>query len=460
MLVSLAALALVAASHIGVVEANPPAPKPWRSSAALAAPDWFQLGLSHRTRFEHLQDDFRSGAAGNATALSVQTLLTVGFAFEHFAAGVELADSRPFASDEALLNTTMGNPLDLLQAWIGLRRSSLLLGGDLAEAKLGRITMDVGSRRLVARNLYRNTINAFTGADLKWTSPKKYIVRAFAAVPITRLPSEPEALADGRLELDEENLDTLLSGAFISAPALFAGVDLELFVLGLREDDGELKTQNRRLVTPGFRLHSKPSAGELDFQAEAALQLGASRASTAATDTKDLEHRAFFGHAELGVTFGMPWKPRVAVQYDHASGDDKADDDVNGRFDTLFGARRFDFGPTGIYGAFARSNLSTPGLRLEVKPTSTVDTFAAHRLFWLASPRDAWTSAGLRDPTGGSGSFIGQQVEGSIRWHVLPKNLALELGAAHLLRGDFAKDAAGAREAPATFLYTQVSGTI
>lgn len=119
-------------------------------------------------------------------------------------------------------------------------------------------------------------------------------------------------------------------------------------------------------------------------------------------------------------------------------------DDDNGRFDTLFGARRFEFGPTGIWGAFARSNISSPGYRLIIKPHETVSAFIAHRLFWLAQSKDAWTTANVRDVTGQSGDFIGHQIEASVQWQVIPKNITLEAGWAHLVKGEFAEDAPNA----------------
>ena len=38
-------------------------------------------------------------------------------------------------------------------------------------------------------------------------------------------------------------------------------------------------------------------------------------------------------------------------------------------------------------------------------------------------------AAGLRDRDGSSGSFVGQQIEGRVRWQVFPKSLALDVGA-------------------------------
>jgi len=373
---------------------------------------------------------------------------------------VELEDSRAFATDNTPLETSSVDALELLQAYAGIKRKGLLGSGDSLELQLGRMTMDVGSRRLVARNHYRNTLNAFTGLDATWTSKSKYVVRGFAVLPVTRRPSDAESIKDNAVKFDKENTDALLSGVFLAAPKLAAGATLELYALGMFERDGDVASRNRRLVTAGARAVRKKALGELDFELEAMAQLGTSRASKAADDTTDLDHRAFFVHAQVGRTLRAPWKPRLIAQYDYASGDSDPNDGENNRFDTLFGARRWDLGPTGIYGAFARSNLNTPGLRVQVKPTRRASAFLAYRLYWLASATDAWTTSGLRDTTGASGKFLGHQVEARVRFSVLPKNLRFELGAAHLIRGRFATAATGARADPATLVYAQVVGWI
>lgn len=190
------------------------------------------------------------------------------------------------------------------------------------------------------------------------------------------------------------------------------------------------------------------------------VQFGTSRASTDPMDATDLEHRAFALHASVGHRFDVWATPRLLALYDYASGDVAADDESQERFDPLFAARRSEFGPTGTYGAFARSNLSSPGLRLEVQPHPLVDGFVGHRAFWLASDRDAWTTAGVRDPSGASGSFLGNQVEGRVRFNPWPKNLGIEIGAAWLVRGRFARTAPGAPDADPVFFYTQLTGAI
>ncbi|MDO9047166.1 MAG: alginate export family protein [Methylobacter sp.] len=116
------------------------------------------------------------------------------------------------------------------------------------------------------------------------------------------------------------------------------------------------------------------------------------------------------------------------------------------RYETMDGARHFDYGPTGIYGAFARSNVNTPGYRIGINPRSDVQAFLSHRAFRPASSKDNWTTANLQDKTGRSGDFVGHQLELSTRWDV-NSSLNLETGWAHLFKGEFAKNAPSAPNA-------------
>lgn len=417
---------------------------------AAAAPSWLDLGLEQQSRVEHVENDFRASATADSTALSMRTLVNVRASHELVFGGVELEDSRTYATASTPLNTTHVDPLELLQAYAGVRRDGL-------EVRAGRITLDLSTRRVVARNRFRNTINGFTGIDATWTSPGKHTARAFAVVPVTRLPADEDGLASNAVELDEESTDALLWAAYYGSPPLVAGARLELYAIGFHERDGELASRDRQLVTLGARWSRKPARGAVDFDVELLPQVGRSRATTAIDDATDLDHRAWSSHAELGVSPAMPWKPRIAVQHDYASGDHVSSDGTMQRFDPLFGARRFDFGPTGIYGPFARSNIQSPGVRASLAPTPWLDGFVSYRLVWLASSTDAWTAAGVRDSSGESGRFLGEHGEISVRWSPLPIDLSLEAGAAYLRRGHFARFAPDTRRDDAVYAYVQTT---
>ena len=131
------------------------------------------------------------------------------------------------------------------------------------------------------------------------------------------------------------------------------------------ETDGE-SVPHRKLATPGFRLLRAPSEGLLDYEFETALQFGSSRSPL--TGDRSLTHIAHFHHLTLGYTFEQPWSPRLLLHYDYASGDRDPTDGRSEHFERLFGARRFEYGPTSIYGAFGLANINTPGIRVQVRP--------------------------------------------------------------------------------------------
>ena len=427
-------------------------------------PDGVSLTVNHRTRYEFLNDEFRIGRNGDTDVVAFRTLVHGRVDLPYgLTAGAELEDSRAEQNADTFLNTTIVNSTELLQAYLEYERPDTL-GGTLT-GRGGRITMDVGSRRFVARNRFRNTINGFTGIDLEWKDEGDghgLVLRGFWTLPVLR---EPTTLRRGRLldndiVFDTETIDVNFWG-------LFAALDIErvgrgeFFVFGIHESDSnDRPTRNRQLATPGFRLFRKPAKGRFDYTIENAIQFGTSRQSpsnTSAAGLKELDHFAHFHHLTLAYTFDAPWTPRVALQYDFASGDRNPNDGNNERFDTLFGARRFDFGPTGIYGPFARSNVHTPGFRFGIKPHARISSFLTVRAFWLAAKEDFWVPAGVRDPDGNSGSYVGSQIEMRVRLELIPKNVRLEAGYAHLFAGEFIDEAPASNDqGDSDYVYTQV----
>ncbi len=432
---------------------------PWRLQAASGLPEWLTLGGTHRVRYETLNRQFRVTPNGSDQILVVRTTVAAGLHRGPFTIAGELMDSRAEFDDAGTpINTGIVNTADLLQGYLQWRGEPSYAPGSRFDVRIGRITMDVGSRRFVARNRYRNTINAFTGIDTQWRGASGRQLRAFFALPVNRKPNRAAELRENDVEFDEEDSEVKFWGLYFSDRFSW-GDRGEIFYFGIDEDDSSGRpTRNRELTTLGLRLYRNPELSRFDYQVEAAVQFGESRSSVLATNVTALDHFAHFEHVELGYSFDRAWRPRLSAQYDHASGDRSPADGDRERFDTLYGARRFDFGPTGIYGPFARANIKTPGLRMQLEPGPRTTAFVAYRGFWLASDRDAWTTARVWDPSGNASSFVGQQVEARVRWTVRPSNVRIEAGMAHLFSGAFTDDAPNATgRGDVTYFYSQIA---
>ena len=433
--------------------------EPWRLSKAADLPGWLNISGSHRTRYESLDNQYRAGRRGGDQSVALRTMLLTELRFDGWRVGAELIDSRHYLDDSGTpLNTTHVNPAELLQAYLAWDAKDLIESGSTSELKLGRLTIDFGSRRFVARSKFRNTMNTFTGANWIWNGADGNRIHAFYTLPVNRKPNTAVRLEDNDIEFDEEDTDVRYWGLYYQFRPLAGNHRAEIYIIGLDESDSENRpTRNREHFTPGLRFYRPKVRGEFDYLLEAAIQFGEVRATSRNSDTRDLDHFAHFEHLEIGYTFEHPWSPRLNLDFDYASGDDSPTDSESERFDTMFGARRFEFGPTGIYGAFARSNLLTPGLRLNFKPMPRSSVMLAYRGYWLASDQDAWTTAGTRDASGNSGSFIGQQIEGRFRYDVAPGNYRFEAGLVGLFDGEFMRKAPNAsRQGDVFYAYTQI----
>ncbi len=421
-------------------------PESWRLSKALGLPDWLKLSGMQRTRFESLDGQFRSASALDDSdhQWQVRTTLKADVNYHGWLATGELWDARQFEADDgSALDTGTVNAAEMVQLYAGYEGKSVFAQGDKASLIFGRHTMDLGNRRLVARNDFRNTTNTFLGFNARWESSSKDSLQAFFTLPTRRLPSDFDALLDNDVELDDENRHVKFWGLYATFAEAVGKANAELYYFGLDEQDAQgLATANRSLSTVGGRLVQRPAKASFDYELEATYQFGESRTGT--TSNTDLDHEAHHVHLEGGYTFEHDWTPRTALQFDYASGDDSPTDGENNRFDTLFGARRFEFGPTGILGFIARSNVMTPGLRLVVNPRKDIELMLSHRPVFLASDTDAHTPSGVRDQTGGSGDHVGDFSELRLRWNVSPGNWMLEFGAAYAANGEFLNDAPNA----------------
>lgn len=416
---------------------------PWRLGNALGTPDWFEISGTIRGRYETFDQQFRTGDQGQQHIFVTRSMVAATLKDTYLSATAEVMDSRVYSGiSDARLNTGIVNPAELLQAYLAVRFTDAFDPGDRLRVQFGRHTMNVGSRRLVARNRYRNTINAFTGFNAQWESNAGTKVRAFYTLPIQRLPGSAIDLEDNDVVADEERTQVRFYGVHTEVPDI-AGMSAEFYGFGLLEGDGEdLNTRDRNIKTVGTRWNKPRASGALHWELESVFQFGTSPSS----ESVSLDHEAWFHHAMLGYQFDADGKPRVEALFDFVTGDNDPNDNENNRFDTLFGARRFEFGPTGIFGAFARSNLVSPGLRFVTKPDPKWEVMATHRFHYLASDRDAWTTSGLRDATGRSGSYIGSLSEVRVRYDLIPQSVRIEFGAAFLTAGSFIDNAPNATE--------------
>lgn len=417
----------------------------WNLHDALNLPKWLDVSVEQRTRYETMDGRFRANRIGSDQQIALQTDLWLQAHLGKFRFGVEFMDSRALNADSgSAVNNTQANNADFVQGYLAWADQNLFYSGIGAEVIAGRQTLNFGSRRLVARNAFRNTVNNFTGVRVRLLDYENWQFNGFVSMPVIRYPTGATDILDETHEFDEEDTHTWFSGGFLELYDLAWGINGEVYLYHLDEGDSiRNQTRNRRYFTPGVRLYSKPKKSQFDFQLESIGQLGTVRSNTAATNATDLNHAAWFQHLDFGYTLDMPWAPHLGFEYDYASGDNNPNDNQDQRFDTLYGVRRGEFGPTGIYGPFARSNINTPGYRIKLSPRSDVKLEFGHRAYWLASAKDSWTTAGLQDKTGNSGSYVGQQVEVLARWDV-NSSLNFETGWAHLFKGRFAKTAPNA----------------
>jgi hypothetical protein len=427
--------------------------------SALGNPDDLRVSGSVRLRYETLDGQPRAGLPESDEQLALRSTLFAEYDTGVVRVGGELYDSRAWLHEPGdALSANEVNTLELVQAYLAADLDDALGEGSKLSVQAGRFTLNLGSRRLVAADDYRNTTNSYTGLRTDLRTAGGTTATAIYVLPQIRLPDDRSSLEDQATQWDRESFDLQLWGGYIARPDVIAGALVEVGYFGLAEDDwAGHPTRNRNLDSFSARAIRDPKAGRLDFEVEGIYQTGTIRTSTAPTAAQQ-DVSAWFVHADAGYSFAGPAKLRVSAEYDRASGDGPGG--TYGRFDTLFGMRRADLAPAGIYNAIGRANIETVGVRAEVAPTARWDAFGAYRAMWLADRTDSFSTTGVRDATGASGSFAGHQLEARMRYWLVPSFLRAEVNAVWLKKGRFLKTAPNAPSpGDTTYLAAGVTAT-
>lgn len=424
----------------------------------------FDLSGEARIRYETLDGQFRAGGRGGDQLIVMRTLIKGEAVRGPIALVAEIEDSRGYLGDDGTPYTTSWiNPADFLQAHLRVSIPDVP-GQAETQAQIGRMTLHIGSGRQIERVEFANAIFNYTGLHLNGRTHGGARWHALYVVPVTRLPTSRAEMAKNRLSGDEEATRRHLWGLHYIRPnsfkALSSDLTAEAFAYGLKEEDTSvLPTPNRDYVTYGGRLLRAPKAGQWDLDVELALRTGTRRATSLPSDTRDLTVRAHALHAYWGYTFKHTWQPRVALDLVWASGDKSPTDGRFDQFERLFGSRRTDLGNTGIHGPLTPANIVAPGARIEIRPSNRLDARLAYKHASLDSATDSWVVAGVRDPSGQSGRFIGHAIDGRVRYWIRPKALLGEVGGSALFGGDVGRRAPNAsRQGDSYYSYAQITG--
>ena len=406
---------------------------------ALGLPNWVEFSLRNRTRWEAVSHTWRRGQLGqNDVQAVLKSNLRLGATRGPFSVLFEGYDTRNNGQDQPNdFSAGVVNQADILQLFASGTFLDTFGSGLRTDAHAGRFTFEFGSTRLVGRNVFPNVVNAFDGLHVNIGHGQEWRARTFLVEP---------RLLDSR-EPDEQSARQVfwgMTGELRQNPWAIVGP----YYLGLNDT---VSATRRVINTFGVRVHKNPGSpvffqklheddddvdilngmDGFEYELEGTVQTG----------TRG--QRDFFAYmtvAAVGYTFHAPWSPRIRVLYDYASGTRSPGGSQNQTFDPLFGLRMFDMMVTGHFGPFFRSNISSPGWRVDVRPSQSLKVWVKQRFWYLAQAKDAivgsGTGGGLQDVTGNAGNYLGHEVELATSWNI-HSNLMFQAGYEHWFKGTY-----------------------
>jgi hypothetical protein len=438
--------------------------------------------VQERVRFESRSDnfDFNDSAKAITDDSFVLQRLRLGVSVKPldwvkiYAQG---QDTREWGSKRPDVPFAFGSeghdPLDLRQAYVEIADPKQCP----FSLKIGRQELSYGDERLVGAFDWNNFSRTFDAVKLRWADTKRqWSVDLFAGhvVPVTEIGPA----SNNHLHFNECDWSDTLAGLYASTTVL-APQTTDFYVLYRNKQDsnptytgisGSLTNRaiaydiEQEIWTLGVRVKSLPGKiGGFDYEAEAALQLGAVAGATT------LDHEAFAVHLAGGYTWKkLGWKPRLGLEYNVASGDTDPTDGQSESFMNLFPTNHKFYGYMDF---FAWKNIHNAALSLKFTPYQdpklafrNVTVQLDGHAFWLYTNDDAWYRANavtrVRPITPGANPFVGTELDLTVGFTPY-KWLKLQGGYSHFFAGDYVRQTASGANGrdDADFGYVQATLT-
>lgn len=359
---------------------------------------------------------------------------------------VTFIDAREFGShqiDIDSLDTTYRNSYqnetDIYEAWVKLK-----LGESPVWFQAGRMELTYGDKRLFGNSGWNNNGRSFDTLRLMYEEDDFKL--DLLAANVVRVDSNSWDHADHH--------DNVLA-AYGTVKNLPQGLQ-DVYLIYRDNDEKALEE-----YTMGTRI--KGDEGNIDWNFEGAYQWGTSRDSVApyAGKNVDLDQNAWAAHAEVGYTEkDHPLKPRLALEYNFATGDEDPYDGQNNTFDQLYPTNHAPYGQMDF---FAWKNMHDAALKLNWEQTKKLSLSTEWHAFWLdEESTDAWYNSSQRVFRNANGedvsSFTGHELNLRAVYKVT-KNVEFDFGYGHFFAGQYAADTAvaGAGADDADYVYLQTT---
>jgi hypothetical protein len=318
--------------------------------------------------------------------------------------------------------------------------------------KVGRQELSYGDERLIGAFDWNNVGRVFDAVKLRWQHGKCWLDFFAADVVNNNVASAKDGSFDDTTSWGDD-----FYGLYGRTTALEKHA-WDLYFLFRDKSDASLQGAARQIYTVGTRFATNEKMTPWDYYVEIAGQFGHVQTPGGLfgeTLAGWASHRAWALVVGAGYTWAQPWKPRLGLEYNYASGDNDPNDGTNETFDNLFPTNHKFFGYIDL---FAWKNLHNPRATVSFAPLKYVKVQLDGHLFWLAEKRDAWyraTQASVRrDATGAAGSFVGSEIDLTVNY-TPHKRVKVQAGYSRFFTGDFVEDTG--QHSDADFAYAQVT---